>query len=58
MALGYPDQHYTYSDYLTWDDSARYELIDGIPYMMPPAPLLVHQKASAINLTDVFAFAE
>jgi hypothetical protein len=29
MALVHPDKHYTYSDYISWDDDARYELIDG-----------------------------
>ena len=28
---------YTYADYLTWDDSVRYELIDGAPYAMAGA---------------------
>ena len=26
--------HYTYADYCTWDDDVRYELIDGVPYLM------------------------
>lgn len=31
--------YYTYQDYLTWPDNPRYELIDGIPYMMSgPSP--------------------
>lgn len=25
---------YTYEDYLVWDGSERWELVDGIPYMM------------------------
>ena len=25
---------YTYADYLTWGDDVRYELLDGVPYMM------------------------
>lgn len=36
-------QHYTYSDYLTWPDDVRYELIDGVAYLMTPAPTLEHQ---------------
>ena len=35
--------HYTYGDYLTWPDDVRYELIDGVAYMMTPAPTLDHQ---------------
>lgn len=35
---------YTYSDYLTWLDNERYELIDGVPYAMSPAPSRIHQE--------------
>ena len=34
---------YTYSDYLKWDDDVRYELIDGVPYLMS-APTWQHQE--------------
>lgn len=34
---------YTYTDYLKWDDSVRYELIHGEAYMMS-APSLWHQE--------------
>ncbi len=34
---------YTYRDYLTWPEDVRYELIDGRPYLMAPAPTLEHQ---------------
>ncbi len=33
--------HYTYSDYCRWE--GRWELIDGIPYAMSPAPKIRHQ---------------
>ena len=36
-------QHHTYADYLTWPDDVRYELIDGVAYLMAPAPTLDHQ---------------
>jgi Uma2 family endonuclease len=35
-------EYYTYSDYKKWDD--RWELIDGIPYAMAPAPYPIHQE--------------
>lgn len=38
------DEHYTYSDYLTWDAGERYELIEGIPYLMAPGPSRTHQR--------------
>ena len=35
---------YTYSDYETWPEDQRWELIDGIPYDMTPAPSPRHQE--------------
>lgn len=40
------DERHTYADYLTWDDGARYELIDGVPRLMSPAPSTAHQEVS------------
>jgi Uma2 family endonuclease len=37
------DQHYTYADYCRWDDGQRWELIDGVAYLMAPAPSAFHQ---------------
>ena len=37
---------YTYRDYLKWDDGERWELIDGVPYNMSPAPNRRHQDTS------------
>ena len=39
------EQHYTYEDYIKWDDENRWELIDGVPYMMS-APNREHQAIS------------
>lgn len=36
-------QIYTYADYLSWPESERVELIDGIPYLQA-APSRIHQK--------------
>lgn len=36
--------HYTYDDYKQWE--GRWELIDGIPYAMSPAPSIAHQSVS------------
>ena len=33
--------HYTYDDYCLWE--GRWEIIDGIPYAMSPAPSMRHQ---------------
>lgn len=37
------DPRFTYDDYLHWPDDERWELIDGIPYAMSPAPTISHQ---------------
>ena len=37
---------YTYADYLTWGDDVRYELLDGVPYMMS-SPNEPHQWITA-----------
>ena len=38
------DAHYTYKDYCEWNTDERYELIDGAPYLMAPAPSYAHQE--------------
>lgn len=39
------DRRHTYANYLTWPENVRYELIDGVAYLMaPPAPDLAHQE--------------
>ena len=38
------DETYTYRDYLSWDDNERWELIDGHPFCMTPAPSRRHQE--------------
>ena len=40
------DGRYTYVDYANWDTKDRYELIDGVPYAMSPAPTWRHQDVS------------
>src|SRR5665213_2062005 len=37
--------HYTYDDYRLWE--GRWEIIDGIPYAMSPAPSMRHQWISS-----------
>ncbi|MCL1918954.1 MAG: Uma2 family endonuclease [Peptococcaceae bacterium] len=43
------DKHYTWADYVTWDQDIRCELIDGIAHMMT-APSMTHQSIS-MNLS-------
>lgn len=42
---------YTYADYSLWE--GNWELIDGMPYAMSPAPAIIHQKISG-SLHSIF----
>ena len=46
------EESYTYADYLTWDDSQRWEIIDGRAYLMA-SPNEIHQDIS-VELTTQF----
>lgn len=35
---------HTYADYLGWPEDVRYELVDGVAYLMAPAPSRMHQE--------------
>lgn len=37
------DRPCTYADYESWDDDQRWELIEGVPYLMSPGPNVRHQ---------------
>ena len=57
-ALKYPEieaKRYTYTDYAKWDDDNRWELIDGVPYMMA-APSVLHQSASMSIASQLYTF--
>lgn len=44
--MSYPlrdDRRYRYGDYRRWPEDSRYELIDGVAYLMAPAPTTDHQ---------------
>lgn len=42
--------YYTYEDYCNWE--GRWELIDGIPFAMSPAPIPRHQWLAANIMTE------
>ena len=48
------DQRFAYSDYLTWPDEERWELIDGKAYDMTPAPSTRHQMVT-LNLVRLIS---
>jgi Uma2 family endonuclease len=45
MAIPKLEQEYSYADYLNWDESERWEIIDGIAFMQA-TPSRVHQGIS------------
>ena len=49
------DKRYTYTDYASWDDDKRWELIDGVPYAMS-APTLDHQRVSGELFFQIKSF--
>ncbi|HSR36639.1 MAG TPA: Uma2 family endonuclease [Desulfurivibrionaceae bacterium] len=38
------EKRFTYAEYASWKDDQRWELIDGVPYNMTPAPRTQHQN--------------
>lgn len=52
VPLSQENRKYTYSDYLSWPDNERWEIINGVPYMQA-APTWQHQAVS-VELTSQF----
>jgi Uma2 family endonuclease len=38
------NRRYSYGDYAQWSGPERWELIDGVPHLMSPAPSRAHQE--------------
>ena len=51
------EEHYSYADYLEWDENERIELIDGAPVMMAP-PSRRHQEISGELYRQLANFLE
>ena len=49
---------FTYGDYKLWPDEERWEIIDGEPYNMSPAPGMTHQKISGEIYSQIHNFLE
>ncbi|MDD3270017.1 MAG: Uma2 family endonuclease [Syntrophomonadaceae bacterium] len=58
MSMSSPktDRKCTYADYLNWPDEERWEIIDGVPYDMSPAPSTKHQTISMELSGQLWAF--
>ncbi|MDU9047758.1 MAG: Uma2 family endonuclease [Candidatus Electrothrix sp. Rat3] len=52
------DRHMTYADYLTLPEDEQWELIEGVPCAMSPAPSRIHQKVSGRLFRQLDAFLE
>ncbi len=50
------NEKFTYSDYLTWPDDERWEIIDGEAWDMSPAPSTEHQSISMFFSTEISTF--
>jgi len=50
-----PEGTYTYKDYLYWGEDERYEIIDGIAYMMA-SPSAIHQRISRELMVMIYDF--
>lgn len=52
------DKLYTYADYKTWPENARYEILDGTLFNMSPAPGTAHQKVSGNFFQSIANYLE
>jgi Uma2 family endonuclease len=50
------NKNYSYGDYLNWPDEERWELIEGVPYDMTPAPSTNHQRIAVELLRQISTF--
>jgi Uma2 family endonuclease len=51
-----PEKKYTYGDYLSWPEGERWELLEGEPYNMTPAPSRIHQIIVVDLLRQISSF--
>ena len=51
------NRHFTYADYLKWNEDIRVEIINGAAYMMSP-PLTIHQRIIGRLFTKIHNFLE
>lgn len=58
MMKTFYDDVYTYADYLAWPEGERWELIEGVPYNMSPAPTRRHQGFAGELLRQIANFLD
>ena len=48
------EERYTFADALTWDESERMELIEGVPVMMsPPLRFVCLRKPMTVQIRSI-----
>ncbi len=52
------DARHTYGDYLTWTDEKRWEIMEGVPHAMTPAPTTFHQRISGAIFNRIYTYLE
>lgn len=52
------EYRYTYGDYVQWTGDERWELIDGEPFLMSPAPSRVHQEIVVSLVVQISTFLQ
>ncbi len=57
MPLPKFEQRFSYVDYLTWNESERWEILDGVPYMQA-SPSRRHQEISLLLLMKFANYLE
>jgi Uma2 family endonuclease len=50
------EKRFSYAEYASWKDDQRWELIDGVPYNMTPAPRTQHQSILGNLAANVHAY--
>lgn len=50
------EETYTYKDYQSWSDDERWELINGVPYAMSPAPTRWHQEYVGFLFNELYNY--
>ena len=52
------DERFAYGDYRKWPEGERWELIEGVPYSMSPAPFRRHQDITRKLFVKLAVFLE
>ncbi len=47
------DERFTYADYMKWPETERWELLEGVPVNMTPAPSRYHQEILLNLATEI-----